>query len=326
MKVGIVGAGAIGLWLAGRLASAGAKVSVLARGKTLETLTDSGVTILSGDGQLNANVSASDRPADFGHQDLAIFAVKAQDLPNAAESAQAMIGPTTLLMPAMNGVPWWFLKAAEAELDAQFLRSVDPEGKCERNLPIDQVIGCVVHASCYVERPGVVSHVMGNSFIIGAAGQLKAPEVGRVQGALTSAGFEAGLSADIRYEIWYKLWGNMTMNPISALTGASCDLILDDTNATAFASAIMDEASAIGAAIGCPITQSPNDRHDVTRRLGAFRTSMLQDAEAGRPLEIGALLEAPREIAQLAGIATPALDNLLGLMRVFSAARDAGAY
>ena len=325
MKVGIVGAGAIGLWLAGRLANSGNNVSVLARGKALEALTSSGVTVLSGEQKLNAPVFASDNPADFGHQDLVVFAVKGQDLPNAAESAKAMISPITLLMSAMNGVPWWFLKSAEGKLATQPLRSVDPEGKCGRNLPTDQVIGSVVHASCSVERPGVVRHVMGNSLIIGAAGQLEAKKVVLVQAALTRAGFEAGIADDIRYEIWYKLWGNMTMNPISALTGASCDLILDDPDARAFASAIMDEAATIGAAIGCPISVSPDDRHNVTRRLGAFKTSMLQDAEAGRQLEIGALLEAPKEIAQLAGIATPALDDLLGLIRVFSVARTAGS-
>lgn len=321
MKIGIVGAGAIGLWLAGRLASAGSTISVLARGQTLKTLVQSGVTVITAEGTRSAGVSASDRPADFEHQDLVIFAVKGQDLPNAAEAAQAMIGPSTLLLPAMNGVPWWFLKSAKGNLAAQPLRSVDPDGKCEKALPTERVIGGVVHASCSVERPGVVRHVMGNGIIIGAAGGLEATAVTGVQNVLATAGFDASHAEDIRYDIWYKLWGNMTMNPISALTGASCDLILDDPDARAFASAIMDEAAAVGAAIGCPITQSPDDRHDITRQLGAFKTSMLQDAEAGRPLEIGALLEAPREIAQLAGIATPALDDLLGLMRVFSAAR-----
>ena len=152
MKIGIVGAGAIGLWLAGRLANAGSTISVLARGQTLKTLIQSGVTVITADGTHSAGVSASDRPADFEHQDLVIFAVKGQDLPNAAEAAQAMIGPSTLLLPAMNGVPWWFLKSAEGNLAAQPLRSVDPKGKCEKALPTERVIGGVVHASC-LEKP-----------------------------------------------------------------------------------------------------------------------------------------------------------------------------
>ena len=322
MKVGIVGAGAIGLWLAGRLANSGVEVSLLARGKTLEAIQGAGVTVHSGEGSLNARVQVSDDSASLGPQDLIIFAVKGQDLPAAAVAARGLIDGNSLILPAMNGVPWWFLETAEGEMAKQALRSVDPEEKCAQFLPVSQVIGGVVHASCIVEQPGSVRHVMGNGLIIGAVTEIEAQRIQQVHDVLASAGFDTTIADNIRYDIWYKLWGNMTMNPISALTGATCDVILDDPDARAFASAIMNEAAAIGSAIGCHITQSPDDRHDITRKLGAFKTSMLQDAEAGRQLEISALLEAPQEIARLAGIATPSLDYLLGLMRVFNASRQ----
>lgn len=321
MKVGIVGAGAIGLWLAGRLSNSGTAVSLLARGKSLEAIQDSGVTVHAGENSLNARVEASDDAESLGPQDLLIFAVKGQDLPAAAESARGLIDGNSLILPAMNGVPWWFLETAEGDMAQQALRSVDPEGKCAEYLPVNQVIGGVVHASCFVEQPGRVRHVMGNGLIIGPVTEIDAQRIQQVHDVLASAGFDTTIANNIRYDIWYKLWGNMTMNPISALTGATCDLILDDPDARAFASAIMNEAAAIGSAIGCHITQSPDDRHDITRKLGAFKTSMLQDADAGRQLEISALLEAPQEIARLAGIATPSLDYLLGLMRVFNASR-----
>ena len=162
MKVGIVGAGAIGLWLAGRLSNSGAAVSLLARGKSLETIQDSGVTVHAGENSLNARVKASDDAESLGPQDLLIFAVKGQDLPAAAESARALIDGNSLILPAMNGVPWWFLETAEGDMAQQALRSVDPEGKCAEYLPVNQVIGGVVHASCFVEQPGRVRHVMGN--------------------------------------------------------------------------------------------------------------------------------------------------------------------
>ena len=321
MKVGIVGAGAIGLWFAGRLADAGVDVSVLARGKTLHALTAGGVNVQSADRSLKAKVAVSDDAQKLGKQDLVIFTVKAQDLPAATESAKSMIDADSLILPAMNGVPWWFLEAAPSELSQHAISTVDPAGRCAALLPVSQVVGCVVHASCFVVEPGTVQHVMGNSLILGAASTVSPQRLSQVEKLFTAAKFDRTVSDDIRYDIWYKLWGNMTMNPLSALTGATCDIILDEPGARTFASAVMDEAAEIGAAIGCEITQSPDDRHAITRKLGAFKTSMLQDAEAGRPLEISALLEAPQEIARFAGTSTPSLDYLLGLMRVFNKAR-----
>lgn len=186
---------------------------------------------------------------------------------------------------------------------------------------MQQVIGCVVHLSSACPRPGLIRPGFGNRLIVGEPAGGGSARVERLCALLAAAGFEAQASADIRTDIWYKLWGNMTMNPVSALTGATCDKILDDPLVRGFCLAAMAEAAAIGARIGCPITQSGEERMEVTRQLGAFKTSMLQDAEAGKPLEINALVGAVREIGALTGVATPNIDALLGLARLYGRTR-----
>src|SRR4029453_7823687 len=185
--------------------------------------------------------------------------------------------------------------------------------------PVRHVVGCVVHATCSVVEPGLVRHGFGRGLIIGEPGGGASARVTALADRLTAAGFETTVSKRIQAEVWYKLWGNMTMNPMSALTGATCDRLLDDPLLDRFTLAIMAEAAAIGATIGCPIGQSGEERNAVTRKLGAFKTSMLQDVQAGQPLEIDALLAAPREIARKVGVATPNMDALHGLTRLFAA-------
>lgn len=321
MKVGIVGAGAIGTWIAATVAEASNEVSVLARGKNVVAIRENGVRVDFADRNIQANVTVSDDAAELGPQDIVIFAVKGLSLMSAAQSAQGMIGPETLIIPAMNGVPWWFLENAPEPFSGKPLLSVDSADSIPTLLPSEQVIGCVVHASCYMIAPGHVRHVMGDGIILGEVVSSGKSRVDEIAAMLSGAGFSAKVSDNIRQDIWYKLWGNMTMNPISALTGATCDIILDDPESQSFATMIMNEAAQIGGACGCPIEQSAEDRHAVTRKLGAFKTSMLQDAEAGRPLEYESLLAAPQEIARMAGIATPALDGLLGLIRAHEKAR-----
>jgi 2-dehydropantoate 2-reductase len=273
---------------------------------------------------LHAPAHAVANASELGVQDLVVIAVKAPALAALAPQLAPLIGPHTLLLPAMNGVPWWFCLSLKSPpgLDAT-LASVDPQGAMARALPADQVLGCVVHASVATTEPGWVRHVMGHGLIVGeSAGSngagLSSPRAQRVVDLLAHAGFEASLSADIRRDIWFKLWGNMTMNPVSALTGATADRVLADPLVRAFNSAAMAEAAAIGARIGCPIAQTAEERHAVTARLGAFRTSMLQDAQAGRPIELDALVGAVREIGQRVGVATPQLDTLFGLTRLFA--------
>lgn len=321
MRIGLVGAGAIGGWIGAKLAAQGHDVSAFARGATLEALRAHGLRLREGGGLIQAPVRASDRAYALGPQDLVILAVKGPALGAVASAVGAMIGPETVVVPAMNGVPWWFFTGFGGPLEGLSLTSVDPEGVAAANIPSAHVLGCVVHASCTVEGPGLVTHRMGDKLILGEPAGGSSERLSRTADALRDAGFEIAPSPQIQRDIWYKLWGNMTMNPVSAMTGTTCDRILDDELVRAFVHAVMDEARAIGARIGCPISESAEDRSQVTRKLGAFRTSMLQDAEANRPLEIDALLSAPREIAGKLGMATPNLDALLGLVRLFAQTR-----
>jgi 2-dehydropantoate 2-reductase len=204
------------------------------------------------------------------------------------------------------------------------LKSLDPDGALAAAIPVAHLVGGVVHASCKVAEPGVVVHVMGHGLIIGEPAGGISRRVANLADALNAAGFECGTSERIQQDIWFKLWGNMTMNPISAFTGATVDRIVDDDLVSGYCLAMMKEAAAVGNAIGCPITQSGAERIDVARKLGVFKTSMLQDVEAGKPLEIDALLTVVREIAGHVGVATPNLDALLGLTRLF--ARTRGLY
>jgi len=234
------------------------------------------------------------------------------------------------VLPAMNGVPWWFLAAdtrASAAAGAEPLASVDPGGRIAAALPLEHVLGCVVHLTCSSPAPGVVQHGFGERLIVGEpAGDPGAASVRTraVCAALAEAGFQAEASADIRREVWYKLWGNMTMNPVSALSGALSDAILDDPLVREFILRTMAEAAQIGARIGCPIEQSGDARIAVTRQLGGFKTSMLQDTEAGRPIELDALVGAVHEIGTRLDIAMPNIGALLGLTRLM--ARRRGLY
>jgi 2-dehydropantoate 2-reductase len=224
----------------------------------------------------------------------------------------------------MNGVPWWFLDDFGGPVEGRRLASVDPDGTIAAAIPTARVIGCVVHATCSVPEPGLVRHSVGHGLIIGEPGGGESERVRGLADLLGKAGFEVTVSPRIQADIWYKLWGNMTMNPVSVLTGASCDLILDDSLVARFCLAVMAEAAEIGARIGCPIDQTGEDRIAVTRKLGAFKTSMLSDAEAGKPLELDALLAAPAEIGHQTGTPTPFMDALLGLTRL--GARVRGLY
>ena len=321
MKVSIVGAGAIGGFIGTRLAAAGeVDVSVIARGATLAALREHGWRMNTAEGSVQAPARASENPADFGAQDLVVIAVKGPALTAVARHIAPLLGPDTLVMPAMNGVPWWFCHGVAGVADLS-LESVDPGGVIARAIPHRQVLGCVVHASTSTPEPGLVQHKMGNGLIVGEPAGGKSERAQRVADLLAHAGFDVTHSDNVRYDIWYKLWGNMTMNPVSAITGASCDRILADPLVRAFCSAAMAEAAAIGERIGCPITQAAEDRHAITAKLGAFKTSMLQDVEAGRPIELDAIVGAAQEIGQRLGLATPNIDALLGLTRLFGRVR-----
>ena len=324
MKVCIVGAGAIGGFLGARLAATGrAQVSALARGATLAALREHGWRLRSADALVQAACRASDRPTELGVQDLIVIAVKGPALGDVARGLAPLLGPHTLVLPAMNGVPWWFCHGVAGVGDAP-LQSVDPGGVVAGAIPQAQVIGAVVHASAFTPEPGLVQHKMGQGLIVGEPQGGHSERVARVADLLSHAGFDVTQSANVRYDIWYKLWGNLTMNPVSAITCATIDQVLADPLVRGFCSAAMMEAAALGARIGCPIAQSAEDRHQVTARLGAFKTSMLQDVEAGRGIELDAIVGAVQEIATRLALPTPNINALLGLTRLF--ARGRGLY
>jgi 2-dehydropantoate 2-reductase len=326
MKIGIAGAGAIGGFLGARLAASGqAQVCALARGKTLAALREHGWRLQTKEGKLEIEVpvTASDNASELGVQDLLIIAVKGPALPALAPALRPMIGPQTTILPTMNGVPWWFCL-----VDGPFtpfpLKSVDPDGHIADNLPVKQTLGCVVHVGASCPEPGLVRHAMGQSFIIGDAAGGESARSEHIAHVLAEAGFDITLSPNIRQDIWYKLWGNLTMNPVSSLTGATIDRLLDDPLVRDFCSTAMREAATIGGRIGCLVAQNPEDRHAITRKLGAFKTSMLQDVEAGRAIELDSIVGAAREIGQHLGMKTPYIDAILGLTRLF--ARTRGLY
>jgi 2-dehydropantoate 2-reductase len=321
VKVCIVGAGAIGGLIGARLALAGrADVSAVARGATLAALRERGWRLEEHGELKSAPARASEDPARLGVQDAVVIAVKGPALPGLAPTLAPLISKDTLIVPAMNGVPWWFVGTIDA-LGSTPLASVDPAGTTATALPLAQVIGCVVHVSASTPAPGHVVLLKGRGLIIGEVRGGESARVRDLGALLAHAGFEVSCSPRVTYDIWYKLWGNMTANPVSALTGATMDRVLDDELVRRFITDCMREAAAIGERIGCRVDQTPEDRHAITRRLGAFKTSMLQDVEAGRALELDSLVGAVREIGARVGVPTPSIDALYGLARLFGRVR-----
>jgi 2-dehydropantoate 2-reductase len=323
MHILVVGLGAIGGFMAARLGAAGHHVSALARGATLTAVRETGLRLTTTAGDSVHALEVSDRVDRLTAPDLMIITLKAPALATLAADLAPLIGPNTVVMPAMNGVPWWFLQPAPFA-DPRRLAHVDPHGRIESTLPLAQVLSCVVHLTCSCPEPGHVRHGFGDRLIVAEPAGGPSARLDAVAEVLDGAGFGVERSTDIRRDIWFKLWGNMTMNPISALSGAPCDAILDDALVHAFMADAMGEAAAIGERIGCPITQSAEERMALTRQLGAFKTSMLQDAEAGRTLELDALVGAVHEIGQRFGVPTPAIGALFGLTRLM--ARRRGLY
>jgi 2-dehydropantoate 2-reductase len=349
MRICVVGAGSIGGVLASGLARADGDeiaddiidVSVLARGATLAALASDGLRVetVSGTvttkatvvpagrgwnswaGPLVTELTVSDDAAALGVQDVVIVAVKAQSMPSVAASIAPLLGPDTAVLSTLNGVPWWFLDGFGGPAAGHHLTSVDPGGVIAAVLPASRVIGGTVHLSASSPAPGEVSWRSGNGLIIGEPDGRHSARVDALAGVLRAAGFDVTVSARIRADVWYKLWGNLTLNPVCALTGASTGPALDDDLVRGLVSAAMLEARTIGMRIGCPIEQTPEDRHAVTRMLGDFVPSMLQDARAGRPLELDALTGAVRELGALTGVPTPFVDAIHGLTRLWTSVR-----
>lgn len=314
----IVGAGAIGGWLAALLHDGGFEVKLLARGATLAAVRADGLIYEAGGVRRSLPLQASDDPADLGPADYVVVALKGQAWPQVGPSLGPLIGPDTAIVSAMNGVPWWFLDGFGGPLQGMALESVDPGGALKSLYPVRRVIGCVVHASAAAEAPGVVRLAMADKLTFGEPDGASTPRLQRLVEACRRAGMNTFATADVRLDIWAKLWGNMSMNPISALTRATTLRVLDDPETNRLIVEMMGEMAAVGHDIGLDLGITPADRMVVTRRLGDFRTSMLHDAEAGRPLEVDGLLGVLVEMADRLGRPVPFLRAVFGLTRVLS--------
>jgi 2-dehydropantoate 2-reductase len=319
-RICIYGLGAIGGLFAARLAASGCSVSAIARGATLDAVRAQGLRLLEGGVERCGAVQVTDDPRDLGHQDLVILSVKTTALPEVAARIAPLLCPATTVLSAMNGIPWWFLQGLTQVPSGLRLDTVDPGGVLSAAIAPACVLGCVTHLSASVAAPGQVRHVAGNRLIIGEpAGGAGSPRAKAVSALLSTAGFEVEPAASIQQEIWFKLWGNMTMNPVSFLTAATGDCILDDDLVRGFMSRCMTEASRLGTQLGLPIDADPEARHAVTRKLGAFKTSMLQDLQAGKPVELDALIGVVIELARQLTVPTPHLESLFGLARLKAA-------
>lgn len=329
MRIGIVGLGAIGGFFAARLARSGVSVCALVRGETLEAVRRHGLTLVEPGGahRFSVPVEVSDQPAELGIQDILVISLKTTGLPEVAPRLAPMIGPQTIVLSAMNGIPWWFFEGLSPAMAERPLDSVDPDGRLRALLPAAQIIGAVTHMSASIERPGVVRHNAGDRIIVGdpsGGDPAASPRCAAVMAAFSKAGFQMDGSRRIQLDIWQKLWGNMTVNPVSAITGVTADLMLDDPLVRDYMTRCMLEAGVIGEKIGLPITMNPQERHEITRKLGALRSSMLQDVDAGRPIELDSLLGSVVEIGRRVNVPAPNLESLLGLTRL--RARQLGLY
>ncbi len=317
MKIAIVGAGAIGGYFAARLAASGEQVSMLARGRTLEAIRSHGIRLSSEGRQFAEKVAVSEHAEDLGQQDVVILTVKAPSLPAAAQSIAPLLGPQTTVVPALNGLPWWYFLEAPGKLQGHALRSVDPQGLTAGAIAAGRILGCVVFPACASPEPGVSVHASGNRIVFGEPVAGAPSERARlIAAAFAKAGFAAEASADVRKEIWLKLLGNLCFNPVSALVGCSTDRLIDDPRLHRLFADMMGEALALGRQLGIEVDIKPVDRIALTRKLGTIKTSMLQDLEAGRVLEIDGILGAVVEAAEAVGFAAPMMSATYALTRM----------
>jgi len=324
LKICIFGAGAIGGYLGAKLAQAGARVSVVARGPHLAAIQARGLTLIEAGVTTTLPMRAAEDPADLGVQDYVIVTLKAHSVPAMVGRMQPLIGTGTTIVWGVNGVPWWYFHGTGGEYEGRRLVSVDPGDAQWTGLGPDRVLGCVVYPAAEVSGPGVIRHIDGHRFTLGEPDGSRSDRAVRLSEALQAAGLKAPVRPRIRDEIWVKLWGNLSFNPISALTGATLDVLCTDPGTRAVARAMMLEAQAIAAALGVRFPIDVDRRIDGAAAVGAHRTSMLQDLEAGRPLEIDALVTAVAELGALVGLPTPSIDTVLGLVRL--RARVSGLY
>jgi 2-dehydropantoate 2-reductase len=325
MKICVFGAGAIGGYMGVKLAQAGADVSLVARGPHLAAMKDKGLTLIEEDADLvTVSVTASDTPADLGPQDYVIVTLKAHSVPPVVPKMQPLIGPNTTIVSGVNGVPWWYFHKIGTDLEGTRLESVDPGNAQWDGFGPDRVLGCVVYPAAEVSEPGTIRHIEGNRFSLGEPDGSKSDRATALSQALSAAGLKAPVRPRLRDEIWVKLWGNLSFNPISALTHATLNVLCTDPGTRAVARGMMLEAQEIAEKLGVKFPIDVDRRIDGGAAVGAHRTSMLQDLDAGRPMEIDALVGSVQELGRVTNTPTPTIDTVLALVQLRG--RSAGLY
>jgi 2-dehydropantoate 2-reductase len=318
MRICIVGAGAIGGYLGAKLALAGEEVTLIARGAHLAAIRERGLALEYADGtrELATPALATDDVRAAGPQDAVVVAVKAHQLPALAPSLPALYGPDTAVVTAQNGIPWWYFRKHGGPYEGRRIAAVDPEGLVEAHIPAARVIGCVVYPAAELVGPGVVRHIEGDRFTLGELDGEKTERIQQLSGMLANAGLKAPVRSRIRAEIWIKLWGNMAFNPISALTRATLDVICRYPPTRGLAAAMMAEGQAIAEHLGIEFPIGIEQRIAGAERIGAHKTSMLQDIEAGRATEVDALCGAVAELGRLVGVPTPHIDAVYASVKL----------
>jgi 2-dehydropantoate 2-reductase len=320
MKIAIIGVGAIGGYLGVRLALAGEEVTFFARGASLEVLRTSGIRLINADGREEhlPQVRATDNYAQAGPQDAVILAMKAHQVEAVTRQVPKLFGPETVVVPMQNGIPYWYFHGLGGELQGTRVQAVDPSGAIYEHIPCERVIGCVVYPAAELLAPGIIKHVEGNRFPLGEPNGASSARVQRLSECFTKGGLQAPVLSDIRAEIWLKLWGNLTFNPISALSRATLAGICQYPPSRAIAAAMMEEAQTVANKLGVTFRVPLEKRIAGAERVGHHKTSMLQDVEAARTLEIDALLGSVVELARLTRTPTPHIDTVFALTKLLA--------
>lgn len=321
MKICIYGAGAIGGYMGVMLKRGGLDVSLVARGAHLDAIKSRGLTLVTKTETITEHMPASRDPRDLGRQDVVIIALKAHQAWESAEDLKPLLGSQTAVVTAQNGVPWWYFHGLEGPHADLRLRSVDPGDRQWNAIGPQRVIGCTVYPATEITEPGVIKHIYGDQFGLGEPNRQESARLTRFADAIAAGGMKPRVFTDIRDDIWLKLWGNLCFNPISALTHATLDIVATEPGTRALARNMMLEAQEIGETLGARFRVDVDRRIDGAAGVGAHRTSMLQDLDKGRPLEIDALLTAVQEMGRLVGVHTPYIDAVLGLVQQMGRAK-----
>ena len=322
MKICIYGAGAIGGYMGHALATApGVELSLIARGPHLKAMQENGLTLIRDGKRVVVPVAATSNPADLGPQDYVVIALKSHQAWQSADSIKPLLGPKTAVVTCQNGVPWWYFHKLPGQFEGSKLDAVDRNDRQWNTFGPGRAIGCVVYPATEIVEPGVIKHVYGDKFSIGEPDGTMSERCEVLSRMLEQGGLRAPVLEDIRSEIWLKLWGNLCFNPISALTRATLDVIATDPGTRALAKSMMLEAQELAEKLGASFRVDVERRIDGAADVGAHRTSMLQDLESGRAMEIDALVTAVQEMGRIAGVATPAIDGVLALVQQLATGR-----